>query len=312
MNQEAKDFIQNKMDLRIDNKNKPIDSPSKSSLLAETSITHDLVDSAISVVWPLDDLTIWKRGFQEQSASATGEEHSSLFQGWNAQFLGSTEISIGQDSPIQFNPSELNITQISTVQNSPRKISIGQVSAIQGGASQISTSQVSAGQVGIRQNCPSQIDTSQIGVTQIGTHQPSIFKIDTDQVSPFQVGILQKNICQISFSQTSSSQISSPQLGFTQISSNQVSSFQVNPTKISLPSSISLEQLLSSYPHLYTSAINSGMNYIWILVTLTSLKFTKFPIALGAELDLILYLRVLSLTYQHLSRKHPIGNIKLK
>jgi hypothetical protein len=153
--------------------------------------TDDLVNSGISVVWTLDDLTIRKPRFQEQSTSATGEEHSSLFQGWNAQFLGSSKISIGQDSPIQFNPSELNISQISTVQNSPRKISISQVSAIEGGASQTSTSQVSAGQVGIRQNGSSQIDTSQIGITQIGTHQPSILKIGTDHVSPFQIGILQ-------------------------------------------------------------------------------------------------------------------------
>ncbi|MEH2224381.1 hypothetical protein [Nostoc sp.] len=50
MNQEAKDLIQNKMALGVNNKNKPIDSPPKSSLLAETSMTDDLVDSGISVV----------------------------------------------------------------------------------------------------------------------------------------------------------------------------------------------------------------------------------------------------------------------
>lgn len=167
------------------NKKKPIDLPPRSSLLAESSIIDDLALSGIPIVGTFDNFAIRKGSFQEQSAFATGEEHSSLFQGWNPQFLSSSKISIGQDSPIQINPSEFNFSQISTIQSSPSKISIGQVSAIQGGASQTSTSQVSAGQVGIRQNGSSQIDTSQIGVTQIGIYGYAYANIAL--LTPFQI-----------------------------------------------------------------------------------------------------------------------------
>ncbi|MBD2241879.1 cadherin-like domain-containing protein [Aulosira sp. FACHB-113] len=82
----------------------------------------------------------------------------------------------------------------------------------------------------------------QFGTTKFDTTQVSLAQISIPQVSP-----RESRIANIGTNEINTSQFTFPQVNITQIDS----------TKISLPSSVSLQQLPSSYTHLYTSALTN-------------------------------------------------------
>jgi DNA/RNA endonuclease G (NUC1) len=138
--------------------------------------------------------------------------------------------------------------------------------------STFSTSQISTTQIGTNKTASSEISINQAGIDQI-----SIFKINS-----FQIGSIHNSTSQISTihhssRQISTSQISSPQIGLskidslivdnalatshTKIKSTQVSPTQIDSSKITLPSSISSQQLLSSHLPNHNSTSNFVSNF---------------------------------------------------
>jgi hypothetical protein len=122
--------------------------------------------------------------------------------------------------------------QGSLIQKSPFEICPRQVSSIQ-------TSLVKSGipQIGIYQN-----SLIQDGFLYSGSNQTGIGQVSSIQIDPLQIGIIK-----ISTTQITPAQVSLTQTGKLQISSTQISATQINSWKISFPSSITLQQFLSSH-----------------------------------------------------------------
>jgi hypothetical protein len=122
-------------------------------------------------------------------------------------------------------------------------------------------------QIGSSQVGPSQIGFNQVGTGQVSIHQASIGqigsgKIRESQISPSQVTVSEVSFSEASLPQSRMSQIGSShidflqvllaQIGITQVNLSQVTLRQFSPinldtAKISLPSSITLQQFLSSH-----------------------------------------------------------------
>jgi hypothetical protein len=120
-----------------------------------------------------------------------------------------------------------------------------------GGTSQASPTQVRATQIGIIQNGISEsrfsnIRPTQISFTQIGTIETGLEQIAITQVSTSQVSTFQNNLIESSFTQINADQSSLAQVFIRQI----------NTSEISLPSSITLQQILSSHnPNLQNTTV---------------------------------------------------------
>jgi DNA/RNA endonuclease G (NUC1) len=126
-----------------------------------------------------------------------------------------------------FGSREIDISQIST------PTSISQVSSTEVAANEFGITQIGLGQIGI----------AQIGIAQIGTTQLATVQIGTAQISTPQISLIQHDTIQI---------------GFTQIGST-----QIDPAEISLPSSITLQQLLSSHnPNLQNTTVPTWTEFL--------------------------------------------------
>jgi DNA/RNA non-specific endonuclease len=178
----------------------------------ETQLRHSLVS----------DTAIWHDRIQEDS----------LFQN-----MGGAGIGIGQ----------IGISQIGSKEISPFQIyDVGQI-----GISQVGKSQISLTQNGISQNSISQIDFTEVGLRKINTSQDSSNQDSTSQIAFSNFGIPQIGSAQVDHSQIGSIESSSRQIDTTQVQANKI----INPVpqigieigKISLPSSITLQQFLSSH-----------------------------------------------------------------
>jgi PKD repeat protein len=126
--------------------------------------------------------------------------------------------------------------------------------------SQISPSQISSDHIGTSKVSINQFGVGQIGSIQAGMTQVSSTQIDTPKISVIKTGLPQMNITEVSGTQINSLQVFLAQLCVTQVNAAQVNfgqltSNQLDSTEISFPSSITLQQFLNSYPHLYTSAL---------------------------------------------------------
>jgi PKD repeat protein len=158
---------------------------------------------------------------------------------WRSHFI-SAEASIGHNSIVKDNSLYPCILHLSCSQISPSQIS----------SDHIGTSKVSINQFGV----------GQIGSIQAGMTQVSSTQIDTPKISVIKTGLPQMNITEVSGTQINSLQVFLAQLCVTQVNAAQVNfgqltSNQLDSTEISFPSSITLQQFLNSYPHLYTSAL---------------------------------------------------------
>jgi hypothetical protein len=101
-------------------------------------------------------------------------------------------------------------------------------------------------------------ESSSKGIPDIsGTSQVSSFKISSLHSNRFQIGLTQVSPGEIRTNETSSNENSIGEIGITQVASGQVDLWQISPTQInstqinfnetSLPSSVTLQQFLSSH-----------------------------------------------------------------
>jgi hypothetical protein len=173
--------------------------------------------------------------------------------------------------------SQIGITEICSPKTSPIKtttteVCSSEVSALKCRLPQIDTTSSRANQESIFKNASVQLSTSKVSSAEISTIQRSIeyhspFQFSPDEISIIQTGILQERTTQISTNQISTTEVDTRQTSFTKINTSQFNASQfgiteVNPTKVSLPIGISLQQLISSYPHLYTSALTNTYKLI--------------------------------------------------
>lgn len=200
------------------------------------------------------------------------------------------KVDVAQARAAQVNGLEVNAAQVTTMQNDTSKVSLpicitpeqfscGNNSGVtifntairhNGITKNSPFVDLNISQVGISQVCTAQVSTAQVGIAQVGTSQISTIQISTSEIGIAQVGVNKKSIGKVRFFQISTPQVSihqttaldvnSAQIDVAQVDTNQPrwsdkESSQINSPKISFPCSISLQQLLSSYSHLYTSAL---------------------------------------------------------
>jgi PKD domain/Bacterial Ig domain len=174
-------------------------------------------------------------------------------------------LPVGHDGAIDYDtvPAHHEIEKLSTAQ-----IGLGKVDIIRDGFKQLGSHQFGTSQISI-----SQIGSGQVGIFQSGSFENSTSEISFSQVSSSQVGIPESSSNQVSFSQVGFSQIGyrqvrSDQISLTQIDSRklnpvQIDFSQVNPTEISLPSSITIQQLLTSHnPNLQNTAVPTWTEFL--------------------------------------------------
>jgi DNA/RNA endonuclease G (NUC1) len=150
------------------------------------------------------------------------------------------EIGISQNSvleSIEFSPAK----------NSPRGIHM-----IQAGASEI----------GFRQNTPMQVDGVEISIPNDRSIQSSVSQKSTSQISTSQISLSQIGIFQIGSAQVDTSQINPFEVDWLE-ETKSLRLDQLNPSKISLPVTITNDQLFTSnFPdHNLTSNLISNLNY---------------------------------------------------
>jgi hypothetical protein len=117
------------------------------------------------------------------------------------------------------------------------KNSVAEIGTIPKATIHFSTSQVST----------SEISTSQVGTIYVSPSQISASKINTIGFDSSQISLSQVSFSQVSPPQNTSGQVTAGQVTTGQINFPQISISEDDPTEISLSSSITLQQLLSSH-----------------------------------------------------------------
>jgi hypothetical protein len=131
------------------------------------------------------------------------------------------ESSTNQAATSQVRPTQICLEEASTIQSGSRHSNVGQISLLEKSSNSI-TVKNGIGQVSITENSASQIGIPEIGTLQIGFPQ-------------------------ISRNEQSIHQFSLRQINALQIGTDQISIEKGNSTEISLPTSITLQQFLSSH-----------------------------------------------------------------
>jgi PKD domain/Bacterial Ig domain len=163
----------------------------------------------------------------------------------------STQVGVGQitvkQNFFQEGILQIGIGEVSTVKTSLPHISSTQISMVQ-----IGSSQSNFPHFGIMQTCPLQISPAQI------TRQPS-----APQISPTKVNIHQLSINEVGIRQDTALEISSDQNNMPQDDIAQINFFQIDSTKFSLPSSITLQQFLTSHnPNLQNTTVPTWTEFL--------------------------------------------------
>ena len=175
-------------------------------------------------------------------------------------------LPIGHDGVVNYDaalPTHHEVEKLSTAQVGSGKVDIiryspKQLSSDQFGTSKISLGQIGSGQVGIFQsgnfeNSTSEISFSQVSSSQVGTPESSSNQVSSSQVGFNQIGYRQVRSDQISLTQIDSRKLNPVQIDFS----------QVNSTEISLPSSITLQQLLTSHnPNLQNTTVPTWTEFL--------------------------------------------------
>jgi hypothetical protein len=179
-------------------------------------------------------------------------ETSAIVPGTNL-YSSVRQYSFPEESPIRIFIGNLEINSIS-------EVGLDQQSHIQVGLEQISTPQRSPSQVSTLQTSSSQISNSQLGISQIGTSQNSLTQIGTNQFSKQQVSTTEVSTTEIGTTKIDTIEASSSQIDLSQVSTFEIGSItQFNSSKISLPSGIPSQQLLSIHS-LTPESINTIAN----------------------------------------------------
>jgi hypothetical protein len=96
-------------------------------------------------------------------------------------------------------------------------------------------------------------DTLQVSKLQIGTEQISKTQINSFQIGFFQIGSFQESLPKIGITQNDT----------TEIGTSQLSTAKIDPLKVSFPSSITLQQLLSSHsPNLQNTTVPAWTEFL--------------------------------------------------
>ena len=158
-------------------------------------------------------------------------------------------------APDQIEPA----TEIALISSRILEVGIGQIGTFKTG--NFSTDENSTYSSNLIQSSVSQISPTQIGMTQVGRKQTNISQnsfpqSSLSQVSTKQVGTSQIGSTQIDFFEISSSQINSSQVSTFKSSNQTINSIpfthftndsqQFNPIKVTLPSVVTSQQLISS------------------------------------------------------------------
>jgi hypothetical protein len=186
-------------------------------------------------------------GIRSDSDSAIIIPDTAIWHSGVAQNCGFEEsINIGGS----FSSTQVGIGQITVKQNFFQEgilqVDMREISAIEAGLSHISPTQISVGQVG-----SSQPNLPHFGITQISPLQISLAQITgqsgSGQLSSTQISSHEPRIYEICIRQNTALEVSSDQANMPQVNIAQINVSQFDSTEISLPSSITLQQFLSSH-----------------------------------------------------------------
>ena len=155
-----------------------------------------------------------------------------------------TQIDIGQVSTLK----QWSDTQDSSIQSSSSEVGINQWAFSQIGKAEIGTDQDGFNQNALRYD----------GVTEVSSTQVSRFQQSTPQISSTQISSAQIGPIQFSPKEDSTTQIDTRQLGIIQ-----PSRVKIDIGEISLPSRITLQQLLSSHnPNLQNTTVPTWTEFL--------------------------------------------------
>jgi hypothetical protein len=174
---------------------------------------------------------------------------------WHDRFIEDGIIYIDSESPI--NSSEISKTEISTVEKTFFNSSILEIRSSEVGSTkprlsdkdifELNPAKVRIIQQSLANGTFAQIGSREINSIALDIANSSRMQISTAEDSVTHVQVSQENAHEGRIGEVSSIEVSSIQLATTQITSTQINPTQVNPTEISLPSSITLQQFLSSH-----------------------------------------------------------------
>ena len=182
----------------------------------------------------------------------------------------------------QINISQIGLSQIELItdngasEGGTTEVGFGQAARFKNGVAEISPSQISSAHNSIRY-----AGMAEVSMAEIGFFQPS-----TSQISMAQIGTTQ-----ISSTQTSSTKHTSTQVDPTQFSIFQINSAQSSSTEISFPSSITLQQLLSSHnPNLQNTTVPTWLEFLQGTTPFNlNIEITDLPTGQLAEANIIGY-----------------------
>jgi hypothetical protein len=176
--------------------------------------------------------------------------HNSL--GQNSGFIDENPTSAPQIGSTQIRLTEVTFTKDGTSQLSITQIGIDQPSLTDYGTAKISINQAGVIEAGFTNAAPSEIGLLEISSDRINSVHQGTLETSIDQDRTIQTTSIQNRT-----TQTGSFKIASIEVGMSQISPSQINSLEVgttegsfgqaNSSKISLPSSVTLQQFLSSH-----------------------------------------------------------------
>jgi Bacterial Ig domain len=144
-----------------------------------------------------------------------------------------------------------------------------QIGIDQNSQSEISSSQIGFSQISSSQNSPSHVGTSQISTSQFGEGQPTIPETGSKQIGSTQITAAQFDPKQVSTSQVNPSQIQYslinpiPSTQFDPTPFHNIARIQIDPSKVTFPSSVTLQQFLNSHdPSLQNTTIPTWLEFL--------------------------------------------------
>nr|WP_299489912.1 hypothetical protein [Acaryochloris sp. IP29b_bin.137] len=160
--------------------------------------------------------------------------------------------TIGHSRSIQISPSQIGINQGHVLKNSITQSRPSQISPLQIGATQVGISQINIHQVRPSQPSVEQVGIAEISIPQVGTAQQHLYQGGSyqdrlTQISAPTVGAKQVASRQINTSEDAILEVAFSKVTLPQNEATQIGIFQFALAEISFPSSISLQQFLSSH-----------------------------------------------------------------
>jgi hypothetical protein len=158
-----------------------------------------------------------------------------------------TQVADAQAIPVQESSFEVAVVKGSFAQGNSAEVSTFKIDGVHTNFNEVGSLKVNSLENGIPNSSTILFGSSKIGIIHL-----NLIQKDIEHISSTKVGVTHINTSQIG-----SVQISTTKDNATQINSLQTSTSEADSSKISLSSSITLQQLLNSYPHLFSLASNN-------------------------------------------------------